>query len=335
VQPINLARIDQQDFAQITEPHRHELQVHCYRMLGNVQDAEDMVQETFLRAWRRRETYAGRASVRAWLYKIATNACLDALSSRPRRVIPRTRQPASTLEDPIPSDVLEPIWLEPAPDDWLIIDDADPESHVSTRESVSLAFVAALQLLPPRQRAVLILRDVLDWQAAEAAEQLGMTVPAVKSALHRARTTLAAHGPTGAARSAIALDSAVQPRLNEYIRTWEQADIAGLLALLKADATFSMPPIPSWYQGRADIGGLVAKTVFSGEARGRWRLLPTHANGQIAFGLYRYHPGQGGYQPYGIQVLTFAQHEIADIITFRVPALFPHFGLPAIIAATQ
>ncbi|MBL8162177.1 MAG: sigma-70 family RNA polymerase sigma factor [Anaerolineae bacterium] len=334
MQSIDLTAFDQHDFAQLTESHRYELQVHCYRMLGNVQDAEDMVQETFLRAWRRRETYAGRASLRAWLYKIATNACLDALSSRQRRVIPRTHQAASTLDEPIPPDVVEPIWLEPAPDDWLILGDTDPESHVSTRESVSLAFIAALHLLPPRQRAVLILRDVLEWQASEAAELLDITVPAVKSALHRARATLAARDALGLAQPA-ARDTAFQTRLSEYIRIWEQADIDGLLALLKEDATFSMPPIPAWYQGRAVIGGLVVKTVFGGEARGRWRLLPTRANGQVAFGLYRYHPGQGTYQAYGIQVLTFAQHEIADIITFRVPALFARFDLPPAIVASS
>ena len=191
--PLNLRSISEDAFSAMTEPLRRELQVHCYRMLGSVQDAEDMVQETFLRAWRRRETYAGRASFRAWLYKIATNACLDALDKRPRRAVPLTRQALSTLDEPIPPDVNEPVWLEPYPDDWLGGDSVNPEGEVASREHITLAFIAALHLLPPRQRAVLILRDVLDWQASETADLLEMTVSAVKSALHRARETLGKH----------------------------------------------------------------------------------------------------------------------------------------------
>jgi RNA polymerase sigma-70 factor (ECF subfamily) len=324
VRPHELTNLDQQAFGAMVEPHRRELQAHCYRMLGSVQDAEDMVQETFLRAWRRRETFEGRASLRAWLYKIATNVCLDTLEKRPRRAVPMTRQGVSTLDEPIPPSVMEPIWLEPYPDELLPAADYNPERRISERESITMAFIAALHLLPPRQRAVLIMRDVLDWQASEVADLLEMTVPAVKSALHRARSTLATQAVGEvAARS---LDEAAQQQLDDYVRAWEMADVNTLLALLKENATFSMPPIPSWYQGRDSIGGLVAKTVFSGEAQGRWRLVATRANRQVAFGLYR--RDENAYVPYGIQVLTFDGGLIADITTFRVPALAAYFKLP-------
>ncbi|MBZ0281272.1 MAG: sigma-70 family RNA polymerase sigma factor [Anaerolineae bacterium] len=307
----------------MSEPHRRELQAHCYRMMGSVHDAEDMVQETFLRAWRRRETFEGRASFRAWLYRIATNVCLDALEKRPKRFVPLTRSESSTMNEPIPADVNEPIWLEPFPDEWLIQDDQNPERQVSTRENIALAFTAALHLLPPRQRAVLILRDVLEWQASEVADLLEVSVPAVKSALHRARITLASrYHPPGNA-----LDEIGREQLERYIQAWESADIPALLNLLTEDATFSMPPIPSWYQGRDTIRRLIEVTIFRGDANGRWRLYPTRANGQPAFGLYRNNGDQ--YEGYGVQVLTIKDGLIADIITFRNPSLFRIFQLPA------
>ena len=326
---VDLGQVDQREFGALAEPHRRELLAHCYRMLGSIQDAEDLVQETLLRAWRRRETCAGRASFRAWLYKIATNLCLDTLDRRPRRVLPVTRQGAATLDTPIPAALTEPIWLEPFPDDLPAPDDGNPEAYVAARENIALAFIAALHLLPPRQRAVLILRDVLEWQAGEVADLLGLTVPAVKSALHRARATLAKHGPGGGEGiAARGLDKATRVQLDRYVLAWETADIAALLALLKADAAFSMPPIPAWYRGRDTIGDLVARTVFRGEARGRWRLAPTQANGQPAFGLYQRNEDSGLYGAYGIQVLRFVGDEIADITTLINPALFPYFNLP-------
>jgi len=326
---MNLTTIDQQEFGALTEPHRRELYVHCYRMMGSVQDAEDMVQDTFLKAWRRRETFEGRASFRAWLYKIATNVCLDALEKRTRRVIPFTREGVSSLDQPIPPDVKEPIWLEPFPDEWLAWDDVGPDGHYVERENITLAFIAVLHLLPPRQRAVLILRDVLEWEASEVADLLGVTVASVKSALHRARQTMTAHERANLEGIAPqTLDHARQSLLENYVRAWQTADINGLLALLREDATFSMPPIPSWYQGRTTIGGLVRKTIFAGDSSGRWRLLPTRANGQIAFGLYRRDEAHGIYSAYGIQVLTFSDDgQIADIITFRHPTLIAAFKL--------
>lgn len=327
--PIDLSCIDGDQFMAMVEPLRRELQLHCYRMLGSVHDAEDLVQEVFLRAWRRRETYAGRATLRAWLYKIATNLCLDALDSRPRRALPVTRQAASTLDEGIPAPLLEPVWLEPYPDDLLAADALHPEAYLATREQIAVAFIAALHLLPPRQRAVLILRDVLDWQASEVADLLGVSVPAVKSALHRARTTMAQRAVITDDSVARPLDAAAQVQLDSYVRAWETADVDALVTLLADDATFSMPPIPSWYQGRETIHGLVGVTVFSGAARGRWRLLPARANRQTAFGLYRRDSAHGAYRPYGVQVLAFRGAQILDITTFRAPALAPYFGLPA------
>jgi len=309
------------------------LHVHCYRMMGSVQDAEDMVQETYLRAWRRRDTYEGRASFRAWLYKIATNACLDALEKRTRRLVPFTREDVSTLNQPIPADVNEPIWLEPFPDEWLVWDDVGPDGHYAARENITLAFITVLHLLPPRQRAVLILRDVLEWEASEVADLLGTTVASVKSALHRARETMSAHKrPNLEGAAPQILDDQRQSMLESYVQAWQTADIKSLLTLLREDATFSMPPIPSWYQGRETIGKLVGITIFAGQASGRWRLVPTRANGQIAFGLYRRNDAQGVYTGYGIQVLTFGDEgQIADIITFRSAGLFAAFKLPATV----
>ena len=328
--PADLREIDQHEFGMLAESHRRELRAHCYRMLGSVQEAEEMVQETLLRAWNRRETYEGRSTLRAWLYKIATNLCIDTLRQRPRRGLPITREDASTLEKPIPASINEPIWLEPYPDDLAAPADVNPEARYSKNESIRLAFLTSLHLLPPRQRAVLILRDVLDWQADEVAETLRQTIPTVKSALHRARATLAKHYPTLNRENIAArvTDDELRGQLERYVQAWETADVDGLVALLRDDSTFSMPPIPSWYRGRENIGGLVRKTIFAGQAGGRWRLLPTRANGQPGFGLYRLNDG-GGYDGYGIQVLTFDGEQIADITTFRNPALVTYFGLPS------
>lgn len=321
-----LRELSQHEFGSRLEPYRRELQVHCYRMLGSLHDAEDMVQETFLRAWTRRATYTQDISVRAWLYRIATNICLDALKKTRRRVIPKTLRDAEPSGDSVPPPILEPVWLDPYPDDLIPWTAEHPEQIVVTRESVSLAFMAALQVLPPRQRAVLILSDVLDWSAAEIAALLDTTVSAVKSALHRARAGL---DDTLSHPDALAPhpdDILLQTQLAAYVQAWETADVDALITLLRDDATFSMPPIPSWYQGKADIHQLVGTRVFAGTP-GLWRLLPAHANGQIAFGLYR--RGADGYDAYGVQVVTFTGAAICDIITFRKPDLVPRFGLPA------
>ena len=326
--PGGLGGLDEPAFSALAEPHRRELGAHCYRLLGSLQEAEELVQETLLRAWQRRATYAGRGSLRAWLYKIATNLCLDSLARRPRRTLPIARQGASGRDDPIPPAISEPIWLEPFPDELLAPDELGPEARYSRQESVTLAFMMALHLLPPRQRAVLILRDVLDWPAGETAELLGVSVPAVKSALHRARETLGRHyqRPPREELSLRGLDAGRRGQIEQYVRAWETADVQALTSLLLAEATFSMPPLPVWYQGREVVGALVARTVFAGEARGRWRLRLTRANGETAFGLYR--KGEGVYRAYGMQVVTFRGEGIADITTFNNSALLGYFGLP-------
>jgi RNA polymerase sigma-70 factor (ECF subfamily) len=333
----NLKEMDPTEFGVLVESYRRELRAHSYRMLGSVQEADDMVQETFWRAWDRRETYQGRSTLRAWLYRIATNLCIDALRQRPRRSIPMTRQPVSSPDNPIPADSHEPIWLEPFPFDLPGPEDDNPEARYSLKESISLAFLASLHLLPPRQRAVLILYDVLDWQTEEVAQILGQTIPSVKSALHRARTTLTQHyAPTQQKiREAPITDEALQKRLNSYIKAWETADVGGLVALLKDDATFSMPPIPGWYSGRENIAALVGKTIFGGAASGRWRLVRTRSNGQPGFGLYKLNKITGNYDGYGIQVLTFDGDQIEDIITFRTPGLIKIFNLPPTIPARK
>jgi RNA polymerase sigma-70 factor (ECF subfamily) len=318
------------EFSAQTETYRSELLCHCYRMLGSLEDAEDLVQETLTRAWRAQQTFEGRGSLRAWLYKIATNLCLNALKQRTRRTLPTAQQPATTLEAPIPADRNEPIWLDPFPDSLLAAQTSDPAAHYALREQISLAFLLLLHQLPPRQRAVLLLRDVLDCSTREVADLLDLTVPAVKSALFRARTTMANRPVTDEQPlDAPALtEGQLAAQLAQYVQAWETANIDALVQLLKTDATFSMPPIPAWYQGRDTIRGLVSKTIFRGEANGRWRLLPTQANGTTAFGLYRSGERPELYQAYGIQVVRWQGEAIADITTFRVPGLFARFGLP-------
>lgn len=318
------------DFARLAEPHRRELQVHCYRMLGSLQDSEDLVQETLLRAWQKLKTYEGRASFRAWLYKIATNACLDALERRPRRRLPPSHQPASDPNAPPLPPVTEPIWLEPIPDNLLDDAQASPEARYDARESITLAFLTALQLLPPRQRAVILLCDVLDWRAAQAANTLDLSVSAVNSALHRARVTLAKHY---AGRGLDAIDARPQDErtrrlLDRYVHAWEEADIDGLIALLKEEATFPMPPSPSWYQGKAAIRAFVAHGILAGNAVGRYHLVEIRANGQPAFAWYRRDEANEPYRAFGIQVLTIKDELLSDITTFPDPGLLRYFGLP-------
>jgi RNA polymerase sigma-70 factor (ECF subfamily) len=320
---------DQREFSGLTEPYRHELQLHCYRILGSLQDAEDIVQETLLRAWRRLETYEGRAPMRAWLYKIATNACFDALAKKPRRVLPTAQYPPADPRQPFAPPVTESIWLEPYPDDLIAEPEAGPEARYSLRESVSLAFLAALQSLPPRQRAALILCDVLDWRASEAAELLEITVSAVNSALHRARVTMQqryqARGRD--AVSGMSLNDNLRPLLERYVQAWESADINGLVNLLREDATLSMPPLPTWYAGREAIITAAQEKIFAGDARGRWLMRTTHANRQPACAVYQ-RDEAGVYHAFGISVLTTEQDQVADIVTFIDPALFARFNIP-------
>jgi RNA polymerase sigma-70 factor, ECF subfamily len=325
------------EFNALTEPHRRELRVHCYRILGSLTEAEDMVQETFLHAWKRLATFQGRSTFRAWLYKIATNACLDALDKRrTRRLLPVNAAPAADPHAPILPPSAEISWLEPFPDEWLVDPGAtNPESHYSAYESVSLAFLAALQTLPPRQRAVLILGDVLDWSAQEMADLLGTSLSAVASALHRARVTMAAsyHGHAPEERSTLPADMHTREMLDRYMRAWQTADVDGLVDLLREDAVMSMPPSPSWYQGRFDIRAFTAATLFAdesmfkGKAAGRWRLVSTRANGQPAFAVFQ-SLESGGFQASGIQVLSFESGQLAAITCFLDPTLNARFVSP-------
>jgi RNA polymerase sigma-70 factor, ECF subfamily len=331
---------DANAFSELTEPFRRELQVHCYRILGSLHEAEDMVQETMLKAWKRLDTYEGRASFRAWLYKIATNTCLDYLDQRrSRRLLPLDVNPASDPNTSILPPAAEMTWLEPFPDEWLRdTQGADPEARYTDLESISLSFMTALQSLPPRQRAVLILRDVLDFSANETSEVLEITVSSANSALHRARATLTQryHGREVESSASSPNDERTQWLLDHFVQAWETANVEGLVALLKEDAMFAMPPSPSWYQGREAIRRFVAVTVFgdngmfSGKAAGRWRLVPTRANAAPAFALYQ-RDDKNEYQVFGLHVLGYDAGGLDQIISFIDPSLPPHFGLPAVL----
>ena len=319
-----------EDFTSLTGRFRGELLAHCYRMLGSAADAEDLVQETYLRAWRSYEGFEGRASVRTWLYRIATNACLTALERRGRRPLPSgLGGPAGGPEAPMVAGPEVP-WLRPLPDALLTGDYEDPASVAVSREGIRLAFVAALQYLSARQRAVLIMRDVLQWPAAEVAELLGMTTTAVNSGLRRARAQLAEALP--------AEDELAEPAehdrralLDRFAAAFENADVNGLAELLREDVTLEMPPLLTWFAGRTDVTRFFAAApVFA--VPGRLKLVPVGANGQPAFAAYQREP-DGMYRAYAVTLPTVTATGIARIVTFFDPGLFGPFGLPAAIPA--
>lgn len=314
------------------EAHRRELTAYCYRMLGSGFDAEDAVQETLVRAWRASDRFEGRSSVRSWLYRIATNVCLDMLRGRKRRAHPMEMGPSRPpVEASLDGRLAEGSWVSPVADDRVLPMGADPAEQSEARETVRLAFVAALQHLPARQRAALILCEVLRWQAAEAAELLGTTTAAVNSALQRARSTLAGLGPIGSETVttgpvATTLDEDQRRLLARYVDAFERYDIDDLVGLLHRDAVQSMPPFAMWLAGAADIGTwmLGVGAVCRGS-----RLLPTSANGCPAFGQYHVDPA-GGHAPWGIQVVELSGDRIAGLQYFLGgEELFAPFGLPA------
>jgi RNA polymerase sigma-70 factor (ECF subfamily) len=321
------------EFQRLTDPYRHELLVHCYRFLGSLFDAEDALQETLLRAWRRLDSLREPSSIRAWLYRIATNVCLDLIKKSKPRLMPAALYPPANPQDPLPLPVLDPIWLEPFPDEYLSSQVPGPEARYDTRESVTLAFLAVLQLLPGRQRAVLILRDVLGWKADEVADLLAISVAAANSALQRARATMNKHQSdwTFSLRSR-AEDSQIELLLTRYRRAWENADPEGLVTLLREDAILSMPPMPVWYQGRATVAIFYGSLLSSKEGGGRFRMLPTRANGCPAFATYQLAEDEV-YRPVSLQLLVIAENQIAHIVTFLVndSRLFAAFGLPVFL----
>jgi RNA polymerase sigma-70 factor (ECF subfamily) len=307
------------------EQHRRELTGYCYRMLGSCFEAEDAVQETMVRAWRGSAGFQGRSAVRSWLYRIATNVCLDLLRGRQRRALPVDLGPSSTADGVLGPTLAENVWIQPVPDACVLPDDGDPADVTVTRETIRLAFVAALQHLPARQRAVLILREVLRWPATEVAELLETTVASVNSALQRARATLATRGvsDTGTASSA-AVDADQRTLLARYVDAFERYDITSLVSLLHEDAVMSMPPYDLWLRGPVEMG-----RWFLGQGCGcrGSRLVPTAANGCAAFGSYR-PDGYGGYQPFAIQVIEVSGDRIVGHHNFLNTDLFATFGLP-------
>jgi RNA polymerase sigma-70 factor (ECF subfamily) len=301
------------------EPYRGELTAYCYRMLGSVQDAEDLVQETMLRAWKARDRYDGsRASVRTWLYRIASNVCLSALEGRARRPLPSGLGAPGTDPDTPLIPAFEIPWLQPFP---------DARFDVGQRADLRLALVAALQVLPPRQRAVLVLREVLQFSAAEVAGQLGTTVPAVNSALQRARTALAGAGDLGEVSEPG--DPGVRSVIEAYVRAFEAADVDALVRLLADDAVLEMPPVPLWYRGRADYGRFIQR-VFGMHGAG-WVMRPLTANAQPALAAYAPEPG-GGHRLHTLQVFTVAGGQVSRNVVFADPVVFGAFGLPAEIS---
>jgi RNA polymerase sigma-70 factor (ECF subfamily) len=316
-------------FVQETEPFRRELLAHCYRMLGSIQDAEDLVQETYLRAWRSYGRFEGRSSVRTWLYQIATNRCLTELTKHSRRVLP------SGLGGPEPDPGVhleaagkEVTWLQPVPDAMVTPDSADPAAIVAAREGLRLALIASLQYLPPKQRAVLVLRDVLAFPAAEVAVMLDTTTVSVKSALQRARARLEERAP---AADEITEPTAPRARelLSQYMSAFENADAAALERLLLADATIEATPLRTWFAGRATCVPFLRDRLLG--SPGDWRMLATTANGQPAAAAYT-RDQHGNYQPYGICVLAVTGAGIRRISSFGDPALVTVFGLQAGLA---
>jgi RNA polymerase sigma-70 factor, ECF subfamily len=349
------ARGDDAAFAQLIEPYRGELHAHCYRMLASVHDAEDALQDALLRAWRGLPRFQGRSSLRSWLYTIATNACLDAIGRRPKRMLPLDSAPAADPAIGSGMPLAETVWIEPYPDEVLALPDGfvSPEAIYDRRESVELAFVAALQHLPGTQRAVLILREVLGFSANEVAETLQTSVPSVNSALQRARAAVRERVPEQSQQSTLRElgDIEVKRLVDRYVDAWERCDVEAFASMLAEEATFAMPPLASWFAGREAIARWAAKEPMSGEYR--WRILPARANGQRALAYYS--PDQDGRRcaPFALNLLTFRGRQLASVTAFiarssapldpiaqqhlvtepvddsRARDLFVSFGLPA------
>jgi RNA polymerase sigma-70 factor (ECF subfamily) len=304
------------EFDQLVAPYYRELHAHCYRMLGSAHDADDALQDALLGAWRGLSGFEGRASVRSWLYTIATNACLRMLRERPRKLLAEEYRPASIDVEDLGAPTLDAEWIGPYP--------SDPQASYELRESVELAFVAALQHLPGTQRAVVILREALNFSAAEVAEALDTTVASVNSALQRARKSLDERVPERSQQATLRDLGEHRQRalVEEFVAAWERADVPAILDLLVEDARLSMPPLPAWFDGLAGIRAFLTERVFAT----RWRLVPVHANGQLAFACYQEVAGE--FRIGSLTVLTLRGDKIAGITHFLDPAMYAAFELP-------
>ena len=320
-----------EDFDDLVRRYRRELHVHCYRMLGSFDEAEDHVQEVFLRAWRSRADFEGRSSPRTWLYRVATNACLDTLRRDARRAAPAPSGVGAGAPPAAGPSVAVMPWVQPYPDsllDEVAAGQPGPEAVAVSRETISLAFLAAIQLLPPRQRAVLILRDVISWPASEVAGLLDMSVAAVNSALQRARATLRDQWPDGRLGWAPAAepDSGQRRLLQRYIAAHERADPEALIEMLRHDVRLAISPQVGEWNGQAEVGNALRDGMNS---LGQWRLLPIRANGQPGAAGYLRRPGETTFVPFVLAVLRFEHGRLADVAAFEQPSMFAAFGLPA------
>jgi RNA polymerase sigma-70 factor (ECF subfamily) len=308
-------------YRRLVEPHRAELHAHCYRMLGSVQDAEDALQEALVRAWKGLPKFEGRSSLRSWLYRIATNTSLDAIERRPKRILPIDYGPPA--EDAVPGEPLvESVWIEPYPDETLGLEDgyASPDARYEQREAVELAFIAALQMLPANQRAVLILREVLGFSAQETADVLDTSVTSVNSALQRARATVEKKLPEQSQRETLRSlgDEQVKEIVERYAEAWERNDVDTVVSMLAEDAAFTMPPMARWFQGLDGIRGFLEMSSMTGEWG--WRALPVTANGQPALAFYSWDEEQQARVPFAINVLTFEGEKIREVDAFILRA---------------
>ena len=321
---------DEDAFARLVEPHRGLLDAHCYRMLGSVDDAEDAVQDALLRAWRGLARFEGRSSLRTWLYTIATNACLKAIERRPKLVLPIDYGPATDPHEGTAPPLVESVWIEPYPDERLGLAEAlaGPEARYEQRESVELAFIAALQHLPARQRAVLILRDVLGFSGAEAADALETTPEAVYSALQRAHKSVDARLPERSQQATLRAlgDDALREIVDAFVAAWERGDVDAVAAMLAQEAIIAMPPMPTWYHGRDAVEGFLRRSPLRPGLR--WRVVPARANGQLAFGFYLWSDETRTFAAHDIIVLTMDGARIAELVAFLDPEAFRHFELP-------
>jgi RNA polymerase sigma-70 factor (ECF subfamily) len=309
---------DQDAFARLIEPRRSELHAHCYRMLGSVHDAEDALQDAMVRAWRAIDRVKDRHTLRAWLYRIATNTCLDVIGRRPKRVLPIDYAPPADPHGGPGEPVVESVWVEPYPDETLAVEDgyASPDARYEQREAIELAFIAALQYLPAQQRAVLILREVLGFSAKEVAETLETTVPAVNSALQRARKAVDERTPEQSQQETMRSlgDDGLKRVVGGYVDAWQRGDVEAVVQMLTEDAAFAMPPLQTWFQGSEGLRIFLAGWPLSGSWR--WRPLEVRANGQPALAFYAWDEDAGAYLPFALNVLTLRGDRISDVTAF-------------------